>query len=195
MRSYLASIAVLALGALLLLSQSSSPTIAASAPRHTQIEQAQAMLPALKEQQTHLRTIDPFDIDIVPSSRPVPEGYPLGSMFGMRKHPILGVNKMHQGIDFPAPIGTPVLATATGRVSKLIMAGDSSTYGTHIMLEHDELYCTIYAHLSGVTVEPGQIVEEGDTIGFVGSTGRSTNPHLHYEVIRDGEPVDPEDYF
>lgn len=153
------------------------------------------MLPALKEQQTHLRTIDPFDIDIVPSSRPVPEGYPLGSMFGMRKHPILGVNKMHQGIDFPAPIGTPVLATATGRVSKLIMAGDSSTYGTHIMLEHDELYCTIYAHLSGVTVEPGQIVEEGDTIGFVGSTGRSTNPHLHYEVIRDGEPVDPEDYF
>ncbi|RMG66379.1 MAG: M23 family metallopeptidase [Bacteroidetes bacterium] len=195
MRNYLASIAVLTVGAFLLLSQSSSPSVAAGTSKQAQIEQAQALLPALKAQQAHLRTIDPFDIDIVPSSRPVPEGYPLGSMFGMRKHPILGVNKMHQGIDFPAPKGTPVLATATGRVRKLITEGDSSTYGTHIMLEHDELYCTVYAHLSGVTVVPGQIVEEGDTIGFVGSTGRSTNPHLHYEVIRDGEPVDPEDYF
>ncbi|MEO0895761.1 MAG: M23 family metallopeptidase [Bacteroidota bacterium] len=148
----------------------------------------------LKVQQAHLRTIDPFDIDIIPTSRPVPEGVPLSSMFGMRLHPILKVDKMHAGIDFPAPTGTPVMATATGRVNKLVMRNDSSSYGKHIILEHDEIYCTLYAHLSKVKVVPGQIVEEGDTIGFVGSTGRSTNPHLHYEVIRDGVRVDPEEY-
>lgn len=149
---------------------------------------------ALKVQQAHLRTIDPFDIDIIPTSRPVPEGVPLSSMFGMRNHPILKVEKMHTGIDFPAPKGTPVMATATGRVSKLVMGNDSSSYGRHIVLEHDEIFCTLYAHLSRVKVKAGQIVEEGDTIGFVGSTGRSTNPHLHYEVIRDGIRIDPEDF-
>lgn len=149
---------------------------------------------AMKVQQAHLRTIDPFDIDIIPTSRPVPDGVPLSSMFGMRNHPILKVEKMHTGIDFPAPTGTPVMATATGRVSKLVFGNDSSSYGNHIILEHDEIFCTLYAHLSRVKVEAGQIVEEGDTIGFVGSTGRSTNPHLHYEVIRDGIRIDPEDF-
>jgi len=148
----------------------------------------------LKVQQAHMRTIDPFEIDIIPTSRPVPDGVPLSSMFGMRKHPILKVEKMHAGIDFPAPTGTPVMATATGRVNKLVQGNDSSSYGNHIVLEHDEIFCTLYAHLSKVAVTPGQIVEEGDTIGFVGSTGRSTNPHLHYEVIRDGLRVDPEDF-
>lgn len=145
----------------------------------------------MKAQQAHLRTIDPFDIDIVPDLRPVPDKVPLGSMFGMRRHPILNVDKMHMGVDFPAPAGTPVLATATGRVQKVITRADSSSYGKHIVLEHDELYLSLYAHLSGVAVSPGQIVIEGDTIGFVGSTGRSTNPHLHYEIIRDGQRIDP----
>jgi murein DD-endopeptidase MepM/ murein hydrolase activator NlpD len=154
-----------------------------------------AKAPNMRVQQAHLRTIDPFEIDIIPASRPVPDGYPLGSMFGMRHHPILGVDKMHAGIDFPAPLGTPVLATATGKVGKLIPGSDSSSYGRHIILEHDEIYCTLYAHLSGTVVEQDQIVEEGDTIGYVGSTGRSTNPHLHYEVIRDGLRVNPERYF
>lgn len=149
----------------------------------------------MKVQQAHLRTIDPFDIDIVPTSRPIPKGVPLGSVFGMRKHPILGVDKMHTGVDFPAPSGTPVLATATGKVAKVIYTADNSSYGKYIKLEHDEEFCTLYAHLSGIVVETGQIVEEGDTIGFVGSTGRSTNPHLHYEVIMDGEHMDPKDYF
>lgn len=149
----------------------------------------------MKIQQAHLRTIDPFDIDIVPEMRPVTEAYPLGSMFGMRKHPILNVDKMHLGVDFPAPAGTPVLATATGRVQKVITRADSSSYGKHIVLEHDELYLSLYAHLSGVAVSPGQLVTEGDTIGFVGSTGRSTNPHLHYEIIRDGQRIDPAKVF
>ncbi|MEO1413944.1 MAG: M23 family metallopeptidase [Bacteroidota bacterium] len=154
----------------------------------------QAHSPVLKSQQAHLRTIDPFDIDIIPTSKPVPETVPTSSPFGMRVHPILNVEKMHLGIDFPAPTGTPVLASATGRVNKLNTRSDSSSYGKHIVLEHDEIFCTLYAHLSRVSVSYGQIVEEGDTIGYVGSTGRSTNPHLHYEVIRDGIRVDPEDY-
>ncbi|MEM7656537.1 MAG: M23 family metallopeptidase [Bacteroidota bacterium] len=149
----------------------------------------------LRMEVAHLRTIDPFDIDIIPASRPVPDRYPLGSVFGMRRHPILGVDKMHAGIDFPAPLGTPVLATATGKVGKLVAGSDSSSYGKHIILVHDEIYCTLYAHLSDVTVSQEEIVEEGDTIGYVGSTGRSTNPHLHYEVIRDGIRVNPERYF
>ncbi|MEM7367096.1 MAG: M23 family metallopeptidase [Bacteroidota bacterium] len=150
---------------------------------------------SLKIHQAHLRTIDPFDIDIIPASRPVPEGFPLGSVFGMRVHPILHVEKMHTGIDFPAPSGTPVLATATGKVGKCINGSDQSGYGKYIVLEHDEIYCTLYAHLSKMHVALGDIVEEGDTIGFVGSTGRSTNPHLHYEVIRDGVRVNPKHYF
>jgi murein DD-endopeptidase MepM/ murein hydrolase activator NlpD len=149
----------------------------------------------LRMQVAHLRTIDPFDIDIIPASRPVPDRYPLGSVFGMRRHPILGVDKMHAGIDFPAPLGTPVLATATGKVSKLVESEENSSYGTHILLVHDEIYCTLYAHLSQTAVSIDEIVEEGDTIGYVGSTGRSTNPHLHYEVIRDGIRVNPNRYF
>ena len=141
-----------------------------------------------------MRTIDPLEIEIVPTRRPVPAGVPLSSAFGMRKHPILKVDKMHTGIDFPAPAGTPVLATATGRAESIYHVGDSSSYGNHIILTHDEVYQSLYAHLSKIAVKPGQIVEEGDTIGFVGSTGRSTNPHLHYEVLKNGQRVDPEDF-
>lgn len=193
MKKVLLSVTALLIGGALLgtsqLSDLLNPTVSA---RGTDVSYAQKM--SLKEQQAHLRTIDPFDIDIIPQSRPIPEGVPVSSAFGMRVHPILHVEKMHTGIDFPAAEGTPVMATATGRVQTLMVAEDSSSYGTHIILEHDELYCTLYAHLSKVMVDAGQIVEEGDTIGLVGSTGRSTNPHLHYEVIRDGARVDPKDY-
>ncbi|GAB4413306.1 MAG: hypothetical protein OHK0039_20100 [Bacteroidia bacterium] len=193
MRRYLMSAVVLTIGAFILISSQPFSRAAFVAP--VSASAGQTGVQQLKGQQVHLRTIDPFDIDIIPTSRPLPDGYPLGSVFGMRLHPILGVNKMHLGIDFPAPMGTPVLATATGRVNKVATIADSSSYGMHIMIEHDEIYCTLYAHLSSVIVEAGQIVEEGDTIGFVGTTGRSTNPHLHYEVIRDGEQVNPEEYF
>ncbi len=148
----------------------------------------------LKQQGAHLRPIDPFEIDIIPTGRPVPKDYHFSSPFGMRKHPILGVDKMHQGIDFPAPTGTPVLATAAGKVVKAYHGADSSSYGNHILIWHDEEYQTRYAHLSQLYVSVDQIVSEGDTIGFVGNTGRSTNAHLHYEVIRDGSHVDPEEY-
>lgn len=167
-------------------------------PTHTPPSQHLALSPGLSEklktQVSHLRQIDPFEIPNFPSSSPVPEGTPLGSIFGMRLHPILGVDKMHKGIDFPAPAGTPVLATAAGKVEKAYYGADSSSYGNHVVIWHDEVYETLYAHLSELTVGESDIVSEGDTIGYVGTTGRSTNPHLHYEVIRDGSRVDPEEY-
>ncbi|WNJ20416.1 M23 family metallopeptidase [Pontibacter sp. G13] len=195
MRNYLLSISVLAVGIFFLLNEKISD-LASLSDFSNQTEAIEPLTQAdMFSQQAHLRTIDPFDIDIIPASKPVPEGFPLGSVFGMRKHPILNVDKMHLGVDFPAPSGTPILATATGKVRKIYSLTDSSSFGRCVVLEHDEIYCTLYAHMSGFAVKPGQIVQEGDTIGFVGSTGRSTNPHLHYEVIKDGERVNPRDYF
>lgn len=194
MKKVLLSVVALSLGCSVLLGTQQLGELLNASATSAQAASSFAFKTSLKEQQAHLRTIDPFDIDIIPQSRPIPEGVPVSSAFGMRIHPILNVEKMHTGIDFPAEEGTPVLATATGKVQTLMVAEDSSSYGTHIILEHDELYCTLYAHLSAVMVQQGQIVEEGDTIGLVGSTGRSTNPHLHYEVIRDGSRVDPKDY-
>jgi murein DD-endopeptidase MepM/ murein hydrolase activator NlpD len=193
MRNYFWSVSVVTLGTVvaLLRYESEGATVAADSPPITRVSQSAALL---KHQQSHLRTIDPLDIDIVPTIKPVPAGVPLSSAFGMRKHPILGVDKMHLGIDFPAPAGTPVLATATGRAQRVYALGDSSSYGNHIVLQHDEVYETLYAHLSRIAVEAGQIVEEGDTIGYVGSTGRSTNDHLHYEVLENGVRVDPQEF-
>ena len=191
------SVTVLVIGSFFMFTETENLDSTFSTATKTNITLAGVQEPvkSMKIQQAHLRTIDPFEIEIVPTSRPIPRGIPLSSTFGMRKHPILGVDKMHTGVDFPAKNGTPVLATATGRVGKLVNDSDDSSYGKHIKLEHDEEYVTLYAHLSGIVVKLGQIVEEGDTIGFVGNTGRSTNPHLHYEVIRDGVHLDPEDFF
>ncbi|MDX2248335.1 MAG: M23 family metallopeptidase [Bacteroidia bacterium] len=194
MKNYLMSVALVAIGTFFMSSENLKAVFPTSKSKQN-LADGQEPGGMMKIQQAHLRTIDPFDIDIVPTSRPIPKGVPLGSVFGMRKHPILGVDKMHQGVDFPAPSGTPVLATATGKVGWIVNSADSSSYGKYVKLIHDEEYCTLYAHLSGIVVTPGQIVEEGDTLGFVGTTGRSTNPHLHYEVIMDGEHLDPEDFF
>jgi len=197
MRNYVWSVLALAVGAIsfvLLQPMSEAVTpVSESTPTVMAVKVSQTSS-MLKGQQAHLRTIDPRDIDIIPTLRPVPAGIPLSSAFGMRRHPILGVDKMHLGIDFPAPAGTPVLATATGRAKIVYTLGDSSSYGNHIILSHDEVFESLYAHLSEVNVLPGQIVEEGDTIGFVGNTGRSTNDHLHYEVIKNGSRVDPKDF-
>ncbi len=192
MRNYFWSVSVLAAGTIIFLLQYvPAPAESLAGPTVQRVSQISSQL---KDQQAHLRTIDPLEIQIVPTRRPVPAGVPLSSAFGMRKHPILKVDKMHAGIDFPAPAGTPVLATATGRAEFVYNVGDSSSYGNHIILTHDEVYQTLYAHLSKVVVSSGQIVEEGDTIGFVGNTGRSTSAHLHYEVIASGQRVDPEEF-
>jgi len=112
------------------------------------------------------------------------------SDFGMRLHPLLGYTRMHQGVDFGAPIGSAVLAAADGVVEDLRWAGG---YGRWIRLRHTAGLETGYGHLSAwaVGLRPGEPVRQGQVIGYVGSSGLSTGPHLHYEVIEDGRPVDP----
>jgi murein DD-endopeptidase MepM/ murein hydrolase activator NlpD len=112
------------------------------------------------------------------------------SPFGMRRHPILGYAKMHTGVDWAAPTGTPVFASGNGTVEK---AGWSSGYGRQITIQHTNGYETAYAHLSAFArgIEPGARVRQGQVIAFVGSTGLSTGPHLHYEVLVNGRYVDP----
>jgi murein DD-endopeptidase MepM/ murein hydrolase activator NlpD len=126
----------------------------------------------------------------VPSRMPL-EGAALTSGYGMRTHPVLGGRRQHTGIDLAAPTGTPVYATADGVVSR---ADWYSSYGLYIAVEHGASMQTRYAHLSRVAVTVGDSVKKGDLIGYVGSTGRSTGPHLHYEVRIDGLAVNPIPY-
>lgn len=126
----------------------------------------------------------------VPSRMPL-EGAALTSSFGMRTHPVLGGRRQHHGIDLAAPSGTPVYATADGIVSR---ADWYSSYGLYISLEHGAAMQTRYAHLSRLAVAAGDSVKKGDLIGYVGSTGRSTGPHLHYEVRVEGLAVNPIPY-
>jgi len=126
----------------------------------------------------------------VPSRMPL-EGAALTSSFGMRNHPVLGGRRQHQGIDLAAPAGTPVYATADGVVSR---ADWYSSYGLYISVEHGASMQTRYAHLSRLAVAAGDSVKKGDLIGYVGSTGRSTGPHLHYEVRVEGLAVNPIPY-
>ena len=115
-------------------------------------------------------------------------GARLSSSFGMRKHPIDGFNKMHKGTDFAAPIGTPIMASGDGKIKK---AGWCGGGGNCIVIKHNSTYQTVYAHLSKFAkgMRSGVRVKQGQTIGYVGSTGKSTGPHLHYEVIINGKKV------
>ena len=118
------------------------------------------------------------------------DGARLSSSYGMRKHPILGYNKMHRGVDFAAPTGTPIYAAGSGTIEA---AGRNGAYGHYIRIRHAGSYKTAYAHLSSYAagIKRGAKVSQGQVIGFVGSTGRSTGPHLHYEIILDGKQVNP----
>ena len=115
-------------------------------------------------------------------------GARLSSPFGMRKHPIDGFNKMHRGTDFAAPMGTPIMASGNGVVKK---AGWCGGGGNCIVIKHNATYQTIYAHMSKFAkgIRSGVRVKQGQTIGYVGSTGKSTGPHLHYEVLINGKKV------
>ena len=115
-------------------------------------------------------------------------GARLSSSFGKRKHPILGFTKMHTGTDFAAPMGTPIMASGDGVVTKASWCGGG---GNCIKIKHNSIYSTVYAHLSkfGRGIKKGTRVKQGQTIGYVGSTGMSTGPHLHYEVIENGRKV------
>ena len=115
-------------------------------------------------------------------------GARLSSNFGMRKHPILGYNKMHRGTDFAAPEGTPVMASGDGKIIRARWCGGG---GNCIKIKHNSTYFTVYAHLKnfGRGIKEGKKVTQGQIIGYVGSTGMSTGPHLHYEVIVNGKKI------
>jgi murein DD-endopeptidase MepM/ murein hydrolase activator NlpD len=126
----------------------------------------------------------------IPSRIPV-EGVRLTSDYGMRFHPVVGGRRMHKGVDLAAPVGTPIHATADGVVSR---ADWFSSYGLYVSIEHGGNLETRYGHMSRLNVAAGQEVHKGDIIGFVGTTGRSTGPHLHYEVRIAGNAVNPIPY-
>ena len=115
-------------------------------------------------------------------------GARLSSSFGMRKHPIDGFNKMHRGTDFAAPTGTPIMASGNGVIKK---AGWCGGGGNCVVIKHNSTYQTVYAHMSKFArgIRKGTRVKQGQTIGYVGSTGKSTGPHLHYEVIVNGKRI------
>ena len=115
-------------------------------------------------------------------------GARLSSSFGMRKHPIDGYNKLHRGTDFAAPEGTPIMASGDGKIIRAKWCGGG---GNCIMIKHNSTYSTVYAHMSkfAVGIKNGVRVKQGQIIGYVGSTGKSTGPHLHYEVIKNGKKI------
>ncbi len=119
---------------------------------------------------------------------PVPRYRRISSPFGWRRHPILGRRMMHNGIDMAAPIGTPVVAAKEGRV---IFAGWSGGYGLHVVIRHNNGFTTSYSHLSKSFVKVGDWVKAGQRIANVGNTGRSTGPHLHFEIRKYGQALDP----
>ncbi|HOS48382.1 MAG TPA: peptidoglycan DD-metalloendopeptidase family protein [Bacteroidia bacterium] len=131
----------------------------------------------------------------IPGIQPVSMKGParVASGFGYRIHPIYKTPMMHEGIDFTAPIGTEIYATGNGVVAKTEYNGRG--YGNNVVINHGFGYSTLYGHMSRFNVRPGQRVNRGDVIGYVGNTGSSTGPHVHYEVIKGSSKIDPINFF
>ena len=131
----------------------------------------------------------------IPAIQPIPNQdlKRMASGFGWRSDPFTKARKMHWGMDFSAPKGTPIHATGDGVVTRA--DNRSSGYGKHVRIDHGFGYMSLYAHMSAYNVKPGQKVRRGDLIGFVGSTGRSEGPHCHYEVWKDGERINPMNFY
>ncbi|MEO1745857.1 MAG: M23 family metallopeptidase [Pseudomonadota bacterium] len=146
---------------------------------HLEAKELRAALDALDQTRAAIRTF--------PIANPAP-GRSISSGFGNRRDPIIGKSAFHAGIDFRTPTGTPIRATASGKV---VRAGRAGGYGKLVEIEHANGLRTRYAHLSKIHVRKGQRVEAGMTVGAAGSTGRSTGPHLHYEVRSGGKAVNP----
>lgn len=117
----------------------------------------------------------------------------VASGFGWRRDPFTKARKFHKGMDFTAKRGTPVYASGDGKITRA--DSRSSGYGKHIRIDHGYGYVSLYAHLNGYNVRRGQKVKRGDVIGFVGSTGRSQAPHLHYEIAKDGRKINPVNFY
>ncbi len=118
------------------------------------------------------------------------DGARLSSRYGKRRHPVLGYTKMHKGVDFAAASGTPIYAAGNGTVA---FAGRKGGYGKYVKIRHNDTYSTAYAHMKGYGrgIRTGTRVRQGQIIGYVGTTGRSTGPHLHYEIMMSGRQVNP----
>jgi murein DD-endopeptidase MepM/ murein hydrolase activator NlpD len=165
---------------------SSNELLAAFQLAENNVDRQKSMLTAL-EQILEGMTLKE---EVSPSGRPVHSGY-ISSEFGFRHDPFNGRMRMHKGIDFAGPIGTEIYAVGSGVVS---FAGDKSGYGTAVEIDHGNGLSSRYGHLSAVKVKEGEVVKKGDLIAWMGSTGRSTGPHLHLEVLKGGESVDPRGY-
>ena len=164
---------------------------------------AEAILAAAKAKLPDL--LQAFEVEIQPAMAVMierhqakPDGKPLShkeaeltSTYGLRPNPFGWGYEFHQGIDFVAPYGSPIDATAPGTVKK---AGWEAGYGNHVLLDHGHGYETLYGHLSDVAVEMGEWVDRDQVIGYLGNTGRSTGPHLHYSIFYNEQAVDPKPY-
>lgn len=154
-----------------------------------QINKLQVEIELRRQSQENVRNLLNDQVSL---SRATPSGWPtkgwLTSYFGKRKSPFTGRMVMHEGLDIAANTGTPVIATADGVVAKV---GYSPGYGKIVVVDHGYGYRTIFGHNSKILAKPGQRVSRGDKIALVGNTGRSTGPHLHYELLLNGVPIDP----
>jgi len=137
-----------------------------------------------QEMLTHIPAIQPIDNKDLKRT---------ASGWGMRIHPIYNIKKFHYGLDFTAPTGTPIYATGDGTIEYVIPSTDKASqgYGNLIIINHGYGFRTLYAHMNKFKSKAGQQVKRGEIIGYVGNTGLSTGPHLHYEVIKDGQKVNP----
>ncbi len=127
-------------------------------------------------------------LEALPLALPIQQEFMLSSSFGIRPDPMTHLPSMHEGIDFVAPAGTPVVVTAAGQV---VRARPNGAYGNMVEVSHAEGFVTRYAHLQTLLVQPGQQLRAGDQVGLLGNTGRSTGPHLHYEVLYRGQAMHP----
>ncbi|WP_425373317.1 M23 family metallopeptidase [Mesorhizobium denitrificans] len=148
-----------------------------------------AKVKELDEVLEHVSTLKQ-EAGAMPFSNPAP-GRSVSSRFGVRTDPLLGTPAMHSGMDFRAPTGTPILATGYGTV---VEAGWNGGYGQMVEVKHANGFTTRFGHMSAIHVSVGDEVKPGDVLGEVGSTGRSTGPHMHYEVRRNGQAIDPSDF-
>ena len=154
---------------------------------------AQAEAEAQKQQATSSSTSSGASSNAVVTSGswPVPGYSRISSPYGYRIHPVTGASSIHTGIDIPAPTGTPVTAYDSGTV---IYSGVQGTYGNTVMIRHNDGKVTLYAHNSALNVSVGQTVQKGQVVAKIGSTGRSTGPHLHFEIRVNGSHTNPMNY-
>jgi murein DD-endopeptidase MepM/ murein hydrolase activator NlpD len=165
---------------------SSSELLSAFQTAENKVDKEKGMLATLE------KILDGITLqeEVTPSSWPVRSGY-ISSEFGFRRDPFNGRPRLHKGLDFAGPVGTPVYAVATGVVSYV---GQKSGYGNVVEVDHGDGVVSRYGHLSAAKAVEGQLVKKGDLVALLGNTGRSTGPHLHLEVIKNGEQQNPREY-